>query len=102
MTTLAEHVGLNLPPERALRAAPGRADLPHGHAQPLDDLQAVAHRVGHAFHDRPHQVPARVGQRQPDEAAPGVRVGVRRPFAGEVGQEEQPFAAGRRLGRFVR
>ena len=49
----------------------------------------------------PHHVPARVGQRQADEAAARVGIGVRRALAGEIGQEEQPLAAGRRrLGRF--
>ena len=42
-----------------------------------------------------------MGHRQADEAAAGVGIGVRRPLAGEIGQEEQPLAAGRhRLGLF--
>ena len=36
-----------------------------------------------------------MGQRQADETAAGVGIGVRRPLAGEVGQEEQALAAGR-------
>ena len=38
--------------------------------------------------------PALVRERQADEAAAGVRVGVRRPLAGKIGQEEQAVAAG--------
>ncbi len=34
-------------------------------------------------------MPSRVSDRQADEAAAGVGVGVRRPLAGEIGQEEQ-------------
>ena len=59
------------------------------HALLLDDRQAVAERIGDAFHDRADHVAARVLERQADERAAGVRVGVRRAFAGEVGQEEQ-------------
>ena len=36
---------------------------------------------------------------QADEAAPGVGIGVRRPFSGEIGQEEEAFAAGRDVFR---
>ena len=34
-----------------------------------------------------------MGQRQADEAAAGVGIGVRRPLAGKIRQEEQPLAA---------
>ena len=81
---LAEDVGLDLPPERALAAAAGGADLLHGDAQLFDDRQAVAHGVGHAFHDAADQVAAGVRERQADEAAAGERIGVRRALAGEI------------------
>ncbi len=39
-------------------------------------------------------MPPVVGQRQPHECAAGQRVGVRRPFAGQVGEENEAIAAG--------
>ena len=38
---------------------------------------------------------------EPHEGAPGERVGVRRPLAGEVGEEQEAVAARRHSGRLV-
>ena len=98
----AEDVGLHLAPEGVLRAAAAGADLLHRDAEAFDEREAVAQGEGDAFHDRAHDVAAAVGEREADEGAAGVRVEVRRAFAGEVGEEVQALGAGGRGGGFLR
>ena len=94
----SEHVGEDLAPERAGRAAARRPDLV-GRRHPGGDhqVEAVAQPERDALEHRPGQVPPVVGDGQPDERAAGERVGVRAALAGEVGQEQQAVAAGRHV-----
>ncbi len=63
----------------------------------LHDLQGVAHAEGDAFEQRADHGVAGGARGQADPAAAGAGVGVGAALAGEIGQEEQPLAAGRGL-----
>ena len=82
--------GLAVPPPDA-RIWAG-AGMPGGDHQ----VEAVAQAERDALEHRPGQVAPVVAERQPDERAARQRVGVRAALAGEVGQEQQPVAAGGR------
>ena len=85
-----EHVGQDLPPERAGRAAARRPDLGRRRHPGRDhQVEPVAQAERHALEDGAGQVAPVVGEGQPDERAAGERVGVRAALAGEVGQEQQ-------------
>lgn len=60
---LSKDIGLQLSPKLAFRAATGHADLSDRHVHRLDDLEAIAHGIGDAFHDRSRQVSALMFQR---------------------------------------
>ena len=94
-----EHRRDDLAPQRAARAAARDAADVGPNAERAQQLERVAQPVRDAFEHRAHERAAIVAQRQADEGAARVRIGVRRPLAGEVRREEQPLAAGRPLRR---
>src|SRR5215204_6235519 len=56
-------------------------------------LEAVAQPVRHSFHDGTNQCSPVVTQRETDEGAACVRIGVRSALAGEIGKEGQSLHA---------
>ena len=93
----AQRVGQHLAPQVAAREAAGGADLAHLVAR-------VAHRGEHerelqadALERRAHEVPATVVAGEPDVGAARHRAPVRRALGEQVGEHEQPLAAGRHL-----
>ena len=92
-----EDVREDLAPERAGRAAAGRPDLARGGDAGIDhQVQPVPQPERHALEDGPGEVRPLVADRQPDERAAGQRIRVGAALAGEVGEEQQAVAAGRR------
>lgn len=75
---------------RAARAAAGGNHAPAALAELLIKLQAVAQGEHHPFHHGAHQVRAAMLEGQPKEHAAGQRVHVRRAFAGQIRQIDQP------------
>ena len=62
-------------------------------AERPEHLQAVAQPVGDALEHGAHERAAVVAQREADEGSPRIGIGVRRPLAGQVGQEHEAFRA---------
>ena len=90
----AEDGGDDPEPQRAPGAAAGCAAHRDRAAERAQHLEAVAQAVGDALEHGADERAAVVPQREADEGAARVRVGVRRPLAGEVGQEDQALHAG--------
>ncbi len=90
----AQHVGQDLAPDRAARAAAGDAHLGDG-GEPrfLHQFEAVAQAKGNAFEDGPGHVGLGVPDGEADKGPPGQWIGVGRALAGQIGQEEQALAA---------
>ncbi len=98
----AVHVGLQLPPDRALGPAAREADRLHRDVHAVaHDPHLVGHAEGHAFEHRAGQVRSAVLRRQADERAARLRIGIRAALAGEVRQEHQARAPRKDFRRFV-
>ena len=90
------HVGHDLPPHRALRAAADDQDLVDGQVL-AQDLQNDAQVHGHALEYAAQHVAALVFHLQADECALRVRIPARRALAQHVGQEDHAVGAHRAL-----
>ncbi len=56
---------------------------------------------GDAFHERSRQASLIMGKGQAQEGSAGIGIPARRGGAGQIGQEDETFRAGRRLGHQV-
>ena len=79
---------------RRLRAPPPETRATDAsHAERPEQVERVAQPERHALEHRADERAAVVPELQPDERAARVRVGVRRPLAGEVREEHEPLGA---------
>ena len=81
-------------PEPAAGAAAGDASALGADAQLPQKLERVAQAVGDALEDGAGERRAAVLEPEAGERGAGVRVGVRRPLAGEVREEQHALGAG--------
>ena len=87
----AKHGRDDLEPEAAARASAGDPRPRCLDTERAKQVERVREAERHALEHRPDERAAIVAQLEPHERAAGVGIGVRRPLAGEVRQEQQPF-----------
>ena len=90
----ARHVGLDLPPQRTLRAAAHDREPPDVETGVAHRVEDVAQRERAALEDRARHVVARVREREPVEHASGGAVPLRRHRALHAREEHEPLGAG--------
>jgi len=93
-----QHVGDDLLPQPVHAAAGNDAGLGL-EAQAPHEVQALGKRESHSLQDRPGHLRGAMPDPEAHQSPACVRVEVGRPFAAQIGQEQQPVAAGRRLCR---
>src|SRR5688572_4232399 len=84
----------DLEPEPTVRAAAGRAARRRLDAEPAQKLERVAQSVRHALEHGAYESAAVMVERDARERSPGVRIGMRRALALEVGEKGRSAGSG--------